>query len=134
MTLKSNSRLLYIEQNTSEINLSDAIQKIDQYIHNSIHLEKAYNDIIVQFSAEPFSADFDLSRVKVGREIVGFDSEVFNEVHYSDFGEYDYDTFPLIFSDKWDEVYKQIERIDSTKAFFRLNISDDLSIVDAEFK
>jgi hypothetical protein len=73
---KGNSRLLFDSQQLDSIDISKSISDIDLKIEGSTQLQLATDEIILVFSSNPNSQDFPSSQIKIGREVLGFDSNV----------------------------------------------------------
>lgn len=122
-----NSRLIYCEQKVETIDLSDAVSVIDELIHFSAKLQLACNQIVVDFTLAPSDFDFSKSTIYVGREILGYDPEVFSQIKYKDFKNKVVSQTPILLHTDWKQIFEEAQMIVQDSDHWRLTIADDFS-------
>lgn len=132
--LRANSRFLFDNQIVEEINIAKALSKVDEIIFNSVHLEMAYNEIIIDFRFSPSEAEFLKSEVSLGREIVGYDSEAFEILLHKDYSRNEVQKFELKSFGNWEEIYEEVVKTYSFRGSWRLVLKDDFSDIYFEVK
>lgn len=126
VTPKGNSRFLYVDQSVSDLDISLAITDIDSKIDESTQLQLATTDTILIFGSLPKSDDFFTSNVKIGREIIGFDSNVFSVLKYKDFSQRDVNQIDIEAFRDWKSLVASVEDLVKSKNW-RVVISHDFS-------
>ena len=69
---------IFDSQILDSIDISKSISDIDLKIEDSTQLQLATDEIILVFNSNPKSQEFTSSQIKIGREVLGFDSNVFS--------------------------------------------------------
>jgi hypothetical protein len=129
---KGNSRLLFDSQQLDSIDISKSISDIDLKIEGSTQLQLATDEIILVFSSNPNSQDFPSSQIKIGREVLGFDSNVFTVYKYQDFSKREVTCMKLNSFEKWNDVLSSLNIPVDTNSF-RIVINDDFSALQVEY-
>lgn len=123
---KGNSRLLYVSQTVKELDISSAISEIDSHIHHSSKLQLVGDEIIIDFEKSPRDDDFKASSIKIGREIIGYDSDVFSVLGFLDAPKQTVDLLPIQLRSSWQDLFNEaIDLVEDEK--WRLLIRDDFS-------
>lgn len=127
MIHKPNSRYFYTEQVVANIDIAEGISKIDKLVNESNKLQLANNEIILEFKTNPHDEEFSSSIFLVGREILGYDSEIFSLFKYKDLNERKVKEISIELHSNWIQLFEDIENHLIDKAFWRLLIKDDFS-------
>ncbi len=135
-TQKGNSRLLFEIQQFSNLDISKSISNIDSKIEGSTQLQRASNEIVLLFNEKPESPNFSDAKVKVAREIIGFDSNTFSALNYQDFSSTEVQSMTFTSFDSWESLLEQItEQVQFSAGTntWRIVFKSDFSSLQVEF-
>ena len=130
--IKGNSRLLFDSQILDSIDISKSISDIDLKIEGSTQLHLGTNEVVLVFNCHPDSEEFTKSQVKIGREVLGFDSNVFSVYKYQDYSKREVECMRIGSFEKWEDV---LSTLSIPKGFntFRIVFEDDFSTLQVEY-
>lgn len=126
-TNRPNSRFLFESQIVSKIDVAKSISKLDKLINESSKLQLANDQICIDFKLGPAVSGFQESQIKIGREVLGYDSEVFAAFNYTDLKERKVELNIVEFNSNWTELFNASEKIIEDNGPWRLVIKDDFS-------
>jgi hypothetical protein len=129
---KGNSRMLFLEELVSQIDIARAIAPIDLQIFDSAKIQLAGHEIIIDFEQNPTQDNFMQSKVRIGREILGFDSQVFSQFQYQDFDKRKVKVFPIHLHSDWNQFFEEAKSFVFSVDKWRLVIQDDFSSAQIE--
>jgi hypothetical protein len=130
--IKGNSRLLFDTQIFDSLDISKSISDIDTKIEASTQLHLSTDEIILTFESHPDDENFKSSQVKIGREVLGFDSNVFSVLKYQDFSKREVESISISSFEKWTDVFSGLS-IPKEIITFRVTIDDDFSVMKVEY-
>ena len=130
---QGNSRFLYNKQTVENIDVADAIAPIDELVHHSTKLQLASDKIIIEFSLSPEDYDFNKSQILIGRQILGYDSEVFSQVMYKDYHSKKVTQVPMTLHSNWSDFFEEAKEHVYAKKTWRLLIEDNFSKTILEY-
>lgn len=130
---KGNSRFLYSKQIVENIDIADAMATIDEIIYHSSRVKQIDENIRLDFNLSPVDENFKKSQVLIGREIIGYDSQIFEQLDYIDLSSQLLSEVPLKNLTDWDEVFKQAAKYLKNENNWHLIINEKFSNICVQF-
>lgn len=126
-TTKPNSRFIFETQIVNEIDLAKSIGKIDKSVNESSKLQLANQNIIISFEQAPGHPEFKDSTIRVGREVLGYDSDILSLYQFTDLQRKNVKLISIDLHSDWDEVFLATQTHVYKTRDWRLLIKDDFS-------
>lgn len=134
MKYKPNSRYLYVEQVVDQLDIALGLSKLDKLVFDSTKLQLANHEIILEFNSIPQDPDFKETKLRIGREILGYDSSVFSQFSYKDLSQRDVKEVKIELHTQWDQLFEEAKEHVYVKSYWRLLITDDFSSATIELE
>jgi len=124
-----NGRLIYMESLPLDINIAKVISSLDEAIESSPKLQLANEVITIAFEYWPSQEQFLKTPIKIGREIIGFDSDIKTKFQVTDFDNQKVWCCALRFGASFEHLFQQVaermaEHEINPKSSWKLKLTD----------
>jgi hypothetical protein len=130
---KGNSRFLFSKQIVENIDIADAMATIDEILYHSSRVKQIDEKIRLDFNLSPLDDSFKKSQVLIGREIIGYDSQIFEQLDFIDLSSQLLSEVPLQNLTDWDEVFKEAAKYLNDQNNWHLIINENFSNIWVQF-
>ncbi len=128
-----NGRLIFLESTPYDLDISKIISEIDSAIQKSSKVQISNDFVHLIFEKLPDDEGFESSVVKIGREVIGFESDLKVKFGAIDYNQRFVKQIPIEFKASFKDLYKEISgrlgvlrqvNVQYDRSYWKLKLTD----------